>query len=172
MGAELLLGVSLIGALIAFAPQFLLLDERIARATVTFALAMVFPLASLSYVLTRARLSRSRLVLRSLALGSATTDPDDIARLSSVPAYVTAMFVTIVSAAVALFMLAPFRPGLLDFETALSLVLLGLIILATAALPLYIAVRAAVARVLELVNPDSMQNLLEQAEANANAERR
>jgi signal transduction histidine kinase len=111
-------------------------------------------------------------VLRSLALGSATLDPHEIAQLSSVPAHVTAMFVTIVSAAVALFMLAPFRPALLDFETALSLVLLGLIILATAALPLYVAVRAAVARVLELANPDSMQGLLHQAEAAGESRRR
>src|SRR5262249_48909110 len=39
-------------------------------------------------------------------------------------------------------------------------------------LPLYVAVRASVARVLELANPDSMQNLLQQAEASANARRR
>jgi signal transduction histidine kinase len=172
LAAELLLGVSLFGALIAFAPQFLLLDDRIARATVTFAGWMLVPLAALSYVMTRMRLRKSRFVLRSLALGSATLDPDDIARLSSVPAHVTLMFVTIVSAAVAVFLLAPFRPALLDFETALSLSLLGLIILATAALPLYIAVRAAVARVLELANPDSMQGLLHQAEASAKARRR
>jgi len=172
IAAQLLLGASLFGALIAFAPQFLLLDDRIVRATVIFAVWMIIPIAILSYLLTRARLRRSRLVLRSLALGSATLDPDDIARLSSVPAHVTAMFVTVVSAAVAMFMLAPFRPALLDFETALSLVLLGLIILATAALPLYVDVRAAVARVLELANPDSMQGLLHQAEASAKARRR
>jgi signal transduction histidine kinase len=172
IGAELLLGVSLFGALIAFAPQFLLLDDRIARATVTFAVWMLGPVALLAYVLTRMRLASSRVVLRSLALGSAALDPHDIARLSSVPAHVTAMFVTIVSAAVAIFMLEPFRPALLDFETALSLVLLGLIILATAALPLYVAVRAAVTRVLELANPDSMHGLLHQAEAAGEARRR
>ena len=36
-------------------------------------------------------------MLRSLALGSAAVDPDDIARLSSVPAYVTTVFVTVAS---------------------------------------------------------------------------
>ena len=55
-----------------------------------------------------------------------------------------------------IFLLTPFRPGLLDFDTALSLALLGLIIVATAALPLYVEVRAAVARALELANPDAM----------------
>ncbi len=147
LSAQLLLGVSLFAALIAFGPQFLLLDDRIARATVLFALWMVAPLAVLLYTLTVARLRSSRVVLRSLALGSDALDPHDIARLSSVPAHVTAMFVTVVSAAVAMFMLVPFRPAVLDFETALSLVLLGLIILATAALPLYVAVRAAACRV-------------------------
>jgi signal transduction histidine kinase len=172
LGAELLLGVSLFAALIAFGPQFLLLDDRIARATVMFALWMVVPLGVLLYVLTAMRLASSRVVLRSLALGSAGLDPHDIARLSSVPAHVTAMFVAVVSSAVATFMLVPFRPAVLDFETALSLVLLGLIILATAALPLYVAVRAAVARVLELANPDSMQGLLHQADASVKARTR
>ena len=39
IGAEFLLGISLFGALVAFAPQFLALDDRIARATVTFAIS-------------------------------------------------------------------------------------------------------------------------------------
>jgi len=167
--AQLLLAASLFASLIAFGPQFLLLDPRIGRATMMFGASMLVPLAATSYAITRSRLRRTRVVLRSLSLGVATLDPDDIARLSSIPAQVTAMFATTVAASLSLLMVAPFRPALLDFETALSLLLLGLIILATAALPLYVALRTAVSRVLELANPDSMQGLLDQAEASGKA---
>jgi len=172
LGAVFLLGVSLFAALLAFAPQFLLLDENVERATVTFAGAALIPLGLFCYVLIRAKLRRSQFMLRSLALGLAAIDPDDVARLSSVPAYVTTVFITAVGGGIGLFMLPLFRPSVLDFDTALSLALLGLIILATAALPLYVAVRAAVARALELANPDSMEGLLHQAEASDKARRR
>ena len=88
------------------------------------------------------------------------------------PAYVATTFVILVASAVALFLVPPFRPALLDFNTAFSLALLGLIIVAAAALPLYVAVRAAVSRALELADPDAMTELLDQAEASESAKKR
>ncbi len=172
MRAQLLLGLILFAALAAFAPQLLLLDDVVARAAVTFALKALGPLAIAGFVLTRAKLRPSRFVLRALALGSAAVEPNDIARLSSVPGYVTTVFVAMIAAAVGIFALTPLRPALLDFDTAFSLALLGLIIVATAALPLYVTVRAAVARALELANPDAMVGLLDRAEASQKARKR
>jgi signal transduction histidine kinase len=170
--AQVLLGMMLFGTLTAFGPELLLLDDEIGRASGKFALMMVMPLAAAGYALTWVRLRKNRYVLRALALGSAAVEPDDIARLSSLPAYVATVFVALVASAVLLFMLPPFRPALLDFNTAFSLALLGLIIVAAAALPLYVAVRTAVSHALELANPDAMAELLGQAEASESAKKR
>jgi len=120
----------------------------------------------------RAKLRRSRFTLRTIALDSPSIEPSEVARLSAIPAYVTVLSVALVAGAVVLFVATPLRPRPLDFHTALSLALLGLIIVATGALPLYVAVRAAVARVLELVSPDATVGLLERAEASGLAARR
>src|SRR5205823_3556411 len=98
-------------------------------------------------------------------------DLEGVRSLCALPAHVTAAFVTLVAGGIVAFMLTPLRPGLLDFDTALSLTLLGLVIVATAALPLYMSVRAAVARSLELANPDAMSGLLDQAEVSGQARR-
>ncbi len=172
IGAQVLLGVMLFGTLTAFGPELLLLDDEIARTSGKFALMMLGPIGAAGYALTWIRLRKDRFVLRALALGSRAIEPDDVARLSSLPAYVATVFVALVASAVALFMLPPFRPALLDFNTAFSLALLGLIIVAAAALPLYVAVRAAVSHALELADPDAMAELLEQAEATESAKRR
>jgi signal transduction histidine kinase len=57
-------------------------------------------------------------------------------------------------------------------DTAVSLALFGIIVLAAAALPLHVAVRAAVARALELADPESMVGLLDRAEASGAARQR
>jgi hypothetical protein len=144
--AQVLLGITLFGALAGFAPQFLLLEDEVTRAALTFALEMMLPLGAAGFLLLRARLRRNRYVLRALALGSAAIEPDDIARLSSVPGYTSAVLVALFTSTVAVFLLTPFRPALLDFDTAVSLALFGIITLAAAALPLHVAVRAAVAQ--------------------------
>ena len=85
MRAQLVLGLILFAALTLFGPELLLLDDAVARAAATFALETVVPLGLLSFLLTRARIKQNRFVLRALALGSVTIDPDDIGRLSQLP---------------------------------------------------------------------------------------
>jgi signal transduction histidine kinase len=162
---QLLLGITVFAALAGFAPQFLLLEDEVTRAALKFALEMAVPLGALGFFLMRARMRKNRYVLRALALGSAAIEPDDIARLSSVPGYATAVFAALLTGTTVLFLATPFRPALLDFDTAVSLALFGVIVLAAAALPLHVAVRAAVARALELADPESMVGLLDRAEA-------
>ena len=169
---QLLVGIALFVSLAGFAPQFLLLEDEVTRAALKFTLQMAVPLGALGFLLMRARLRRNRYVLRALALGSAAIEPDDIARLSSVPGYATAVFAALLTSTTILFLSTPFRPALLDLETAVSLALFGVIVLAAAALPLHVAVRAAVARALELADPESMVGLLDRAEASGAARKR
>lgn len=169
---QLLLGVIVFVALSGFAPQFLLLEDEITRAALKFSLKMALPLGVLGYFLMRLRMRRNRYVLRALTVGSRAIEPDDIARLSSMPGYATAVFASLLIGATVLFLATPFRPALLDFETAASLALFGFIVLAASALPLYVAVRAAVSRSLELADPESMVGLLERAEASNAARQR
>ncbi|HMJ52454.1 MAG TPA: histidine kinase dimerization/phospho-acceptor domain-containing protein [Polyangiaceae bacterium] len=169
---QLLLGITVFVSLAGFAPQFLLLDDEVTRAALKFALKMVVPLGAIGFFLLRARMRRNRYVLRALAVGSAAIEPDDIARLSSVPGYATAVFAALLTGTTVLFLATPFRPALLDLDTAISLALFGVIVLATAALPLHVAVRAAVARSLELADPESMVGLLDRAEGSRAARQR
>jgi signal transduction histidine kinase len=169
---QLLLGVIVFAALSGFAPQFLLLEDEVTRAALKFTLKMALPVGALGYLLMRLQLRRNRYVLRALTLGSRAIEPDDIARLSSVPGYATTVFAALLMGATTLFLVTPFRPALLDFDTAVSLALFGVIVLAASALPLYVAVRAAVARALERADPESMVGLLERAEASNAARQR
>jgi len=170
--AQLLLGIIVFVSLAGFAPQFLLLEDEVTRAALKFAAEMLVPLGFLGWLLLRARTRRNRYVLRALALGSAAIEPDDIARLSSVPGYATAVFASLLTGTSVLFLLTPFRPALLDLDTAVSLALFGIIVLAAAALPLHVALRAAVARALERADPESMVGLLDRAEASGAARQR
>ena len=169
---QLLLGITVFVALAGFAPQFLLLEDEVTRAALKFAVEMVVPLGVLGYFLLRARMRKNRYVLRALALGSRAVEAEDIARLSSVPGYATAVFAALLTSTTVLFLLTPFRPALLDLDTSVSLALFGIIVLAAAALPLHVAVRAAVARALELADPESMVGLLDRAEASGAARTR
>jgi signal transduction histidine kinase len=170
--AELFVGIALGVTLATFGPALLLLDPELALPAIFSALQAVPIVTVLGFLFTRIRLARHRHLLRALAMGSQAIDPAEVASLSSVPAHVTAAFVGLVSATIVAAMLTPLRPAVLDFDTALSLTLLGILIVATAALPLYVAIRAAVARALELANPDAMNGVLERVEATGQAHRR
>ncbi|MET0594337.1 MAG: hypothetical protein ABW133_16665, partial [Polyangiaceae bacterium] len=160
---QLLLGVIVFGALSGFAPQFLLLEDEITRAALKFSLKMALPLSVLGYFFLRLRMRRNRYVLRALTVGSRAIEPDDIARLSSMPGYATAVFASLLIGATVLFLATPFRPALLDLETAVSLALFGVIVLAASALPLYVAVRAAVSRALALAVGASFGGVVDRA---------
>jgi signal transduction histidine kinase len=172
LGAQFATGTVLLGVLTLVGPVLLLLDGDVARAPIEFALRAAAPLGAIGFLLVRAKLRRSRFTLRTIALDSPAIEPSDVARLSTIPVYVTLVSIALVAGTVVIFVATPLRPPPLDFDTALSLALLGVIIVATGALPLYVSVRAAVARVLELVPPDATVGLLERAESDGRAERR
>src|SRR6185369_3623184 len=57
-----------------------------------------------------------------------------------------------------------FRPKLVDLATAVTLCLLGAVIVAAAALPLFGLLRSAFSQALELSPPDKMRDVVEDAE--------
>jgi signal transduction histidine kinase len=171
-GVELLGWFFLLVAFVVLVPTLLLLDPELSESAFVVA-AMALPAAAtVSITLTYLRMRRERALLRALALGSGAIEPEQIASLCGFPGYVTTVFVTTATAAVALSMLTPMRPAMVDFDTALSLSLLAVIMVVTAALPLHVTVRAAVARAFEITNPDIMSGLLDGHDAERLARRR
>lgn len=169
--AQFLVGAALLAILTAFVPELLLLGDVVARAAISSALTATPLLTIAGFLFTRARLARHQYLLRALAVGSTAVEPEELASLSRLPAYVTVVFVALVEAAIVASMLTPLRPALLDWDTAVRLTLVGTVIVATAALPLYVLARAAVARVLEIVQPDAMSGVLARAEETGAARR-
>jgi signal transduction histidine kinase len=137
----------------AFAPRVLLLEPASSSASLLVVLVIGLLCAAFSTAATFVVTRRLRPALRSLAVGSAAIDAKDVLSLYAVPARLA-----IASAAFALFLalatLVPqLRPQALDTYTDLTLVLLMLTMVSTAALPAYVTMRASVARVLELAPP-------------------
>ena len=137
----------------AFAPRVLLLEPASSSASLLVILVIgvlcgVFSSAA-ALVVTR----RLRPALRSLAVGSTAVDAADILSLYAVPARLS--IASVISAFVlSLATLIPqLRPSALDTYTDLTLVLLILTMVSTAALPAYVTMRASIARVLELAPP-------------------
>jgi signal transduction histidine kinase len=137
----------------AFAPRVLLLEPAASSASYVVVLVIGLLCAAFSTAATFVVTRRLRPALRSLAVGSAAVDANDVLSLYAVPARLA-----IASAAFALVLalatLVPqLRPQALDTYTDLTLVLLMLTMVSTAALPAYVTMRASMARVLELAPP-------------------
>ena len=172
IGVEILIWLVLLAAFAVLGPMLLLLDSALSSAASVAAAEAMLAAAALTLALSHLRMRRERALLRSLTLGSPTIEPEQIASLSRLPAYVTTVFVATAACAESLSLLAPIRPALFDFDTALSLSLLATIMVVTAALPLYVTVRAAVARAFEITNPDTMSSLLDGLKAEKRARQR
>jgi signal transduction histidine kinase len=137
----------------ALAPRVLLLEPATSAASLSVVLAVGLLCAGFATAATFAVTRRLRPALRSLAVGSSAIEPADVLSLYAVPArlaFASALF----ALALGLATLVPqLRPQALDTYTDLTLVLLMLTMVSTAALPAYVTMRASVARVLELVPP-------------------
>ena len=137
----------------AFAPRVLLLEPASSSAALLVVLVigllcMAFSAAA-TFVVTRSL----RSTLRSLAVGSAAVEARDVLALYDVPsrlAFASAVFALVLALAT---LIPQLRPQALDTYTDLTLVLLMLTMVSTAALPAYVTMRASMARVLELAPP-------------------
>lgn len=100
-----------------------------------------------------------RFLLRALALGSTAIDPARLARLSTEGGrsalvwFASTMTAVLVSSILA-------RPAFLDPATSMSTTLVGVVVVAATALPLYVGVRRAVMRTLENAPPEVARELV------------
>jgi signal transduction histidine kinase len=146
----------------AVAPFFLLLTGQGSLLGALSLGAGVFSGGLVSALLSVVWLRRHRYLLRALALGSRAVDTYELYEFSDEPRRLIVAWLSL-SAASAL-LTVPLRPAGIDFTTAVTLSLLGIVMVSTAALPLFMFLRAATARALELAPPDVMREVVEDAD--------
>jgi signal transduction histidine kinase len=151
------------GVSAALAPHLLLLSGWAARhgsSAVVFGVVGGGLVAQLHAWL---RMSRHRQVLRGLTLSSASFDAVDLGRLEAEPPRLVFGWLIPTMAGLCFFTTVS-RPPVLDLTTGSSLCLLGTVIVATAALPLFVLLRTAFIRALELAPPEAMHELIQQSD--------
>ena len=137
----------------AFAPRVLLLEPAASSASLRMVLVIGLLCAAFSAAATFVVTRRLGPALRALAVGSTAIESADVLALYAVPARLaiaSAAFALVLSLAT---VIPQLRPQALDTYTDLTLVLLMLTMVSTAALPAYVTMRASMARVLELAPP-------------------
>ncbi len=150
-------------AIAALSPFFLLLSGGVAiQGSVSLAVAVLAGggIAILrSWWLVRKR----RFLLRSLTLRLSTIEPNELVQLNDDAWRIAGGWLLSMLISVGLFTTI-WRPDIVPPTTAVLLFLLGAIILAAAALPLLVLVRAAFLRALELAPPEIMREIILSAE--------
>jgi signal transduction histidine kinase len=163
LGWQLAFTVGTILLLAGLAPHFLLLSGAVATEGIeTLALGIVVG-GALGMLRSGWRLRRLRFAIRALAVGSNAVEPQELLDMSEEPKQVLAGW-SIPSLLCALLSTTFFRPKLVDLTTGITLCLLGGVIVAAAALPLFGLLRAAFSGALELSPPDKMRDVVEDAE--------
>ena len=151
-----------------FAPRWLLLDEstiaRVSSSARSGADALLFAEVALASLFV--------LVQPPARYTSRAPDADAVLRLFALPSRVVTVHV-LLSAIVAFGSLSGiFRPAEVDSRTLAALVLLFLTMVSIASLPLYVATRAAVAKVLERVSVQIAKEALAELENEPQGTRR
>lgn len=163
LGWQLAFTLGSIALLAALAPHFLLLSGTVASDGIE-TLAMGIAAGGLISLSRSAwRLRRLRFALRALAVGSNAVEAHELLEMSEAPKQVLAGW-WVPSLVGMLLSTTVFRPKLLDLTTGITLCLLGTVIVAAAALPLFGLLRAAFSQALELSPPDKMRDVVEDAE--------
>ena len=172
---QLLVGAVVAVVVVAFAPRLLLLDPSVIDGSTPLMMwsgvvMFVYALAA-TLVLTRPL----RPALHALAVGSSAVEPSDLLTLYAIPARLATADVVGALVLGTATLVPPLRPDTNDLSTQIEIVLLALTMISVAALPLYVMVRASVARVLELaplaVSRDAIE-LLESKEPSVERVRR
>jgi hypothetical protein len=148
---QVLVGTVTMLIVVAFAPRLLLLDPVVIDGSVP--LVAWGGTASLAFLLAATFVAtwRVRPLLRAMGMDSRAVEPIAVLDLYAVPARLVTMDVVGVLVICASTLLHPLRPDTNDLYTQVELVLLTMTIVSVAALPLYVTLRATVARTLELV---------------------
>jgi signal transduction histidine kinase len=137
----------------AFAPRVLLLEPAASSASLLLVAVIGLLCAGFSTAGTFIVTRRLRPALRALAVGSAAVESGDVLALYGVPARLAISNIVFALVLALCTVIPQLRPQALDTYTDLTLVLLMLTMVSTAALPAYVTMRASMARVLELAPP-------------------
>jgi signal transduction histidine kinase len=156
--------------IVGLAQHLLLLSGKLAREG-AFALgAGIMGGGAVAILLSVLWLRRHRYLLRALAVGSRAVDTYELYELSDEPRRLITLW-TFLSSGGAL-LSVPLRPSRIDFTTGVTLGLLGIVIVSTAALPLFMLIRSTIGRALELAPTDVMREVVEDAERFGRIEKR
>lgn len=171
LGWQLLFTLGIGSLLALLAPRLLLLREPVGADAARALIAALLAGGAVSLARNWWRLRRHRFVLRALALGSRAVEPFEMEELGDEIWQVTIGWVLPPIAALAA-LASVLRPKVMDLTTGSSLALLGSVLVAAAALPLYVVVRSAFLRVIELASPDVMRDVVESKERSGIPRRR
>ncbi len=163
LGWQLAFTLGSIALLAALAPHFLLLSGAVATEGIETLAIGIAAGGALALGRSAWRLRRLRFALRALAVGSTAVEAHELLDMSEEPKQVLAGW-CVPSLHCMLLSTTLLRPKLLDLTTGITLCLLGTVIVAAAALPLFGLLRAAFSQALELSPPDKMRDVVEDAE--------
>jgi signal transduction histidine kinase len=163
LGWQIAFTLGSIGLLAALAPHFLLLSGPVATEGIEILSLGIAAGGGIGVLRSGWRLRRLRFALRALAVGSSAVESHELLEMSEEPKKVLGGW-WVPSLLCALVSTTLFRPKLLDLTTAVTLCLLGAVIVAAAALPLFGLLRSAFSQALELAPPDKMRDVVEDAE--------
>ena len=163
LGWQLAFTLGTIALLAALAPHFLLLSGTVATEGIETLSEGIAVGGGFALLRSAWRLNRLRFALRALAVGSNAVESHELLEMSEEPKHVLAGW-SVPSLVCALASTTIFRPKLLDLTTGVTLCLLGAVIVAAAALPLFGLLRAAFSQALELAPPEKMGEVVEDAE--------
>jgi signal transduction histidine kinase len=147
---------------VAFAPRLLLLDDSVVGGSTRLALWGWGATVGLVVISTWAVGRGVRPLLRKLAAGDKTVEPNEVLGLYSVPARLVVLDLTGTLVVGAVTLIPTVRPETNDLYTQIEVVLLVMTMASVAVLPAYVGSRASVARVLELVPVAAAREVIEQ----------
>ncbi len=136
--------------ILAFASRLLLLDPRVVVASFTTALWCGGVMGALMACSTLVLARPLRPLLSALTAGSSVTEPALLLSLYALPARIAIVDVLASLVVYLATLVPPLRPASNDLATQGSLVLMAFTFVSAASLPMYVMMRASVARVLEL----------------------
>jgi signal transduction histidine kinase len=140
------------GSLVAaFAPRLLLLEPAVVSGSAAIAVWGCFATIAVVAAATLVAMRRLPPVLDWLAAGSPPVAEVEVLALHAMPARLVALGFGATILVAASTLLRPLRPAANDLATQTELVFLAVTMGSVAALPAYVAMRASVARVMELV---------------------